>query len=69
MDPRKKNGIKQLISRNTGKVIFPERAPTRPIMTVELTAIVLKIVKVSHPCHEYQYMVKFLFNTKQHMKI
>jgi hypothetical protein len=45
MDPRKQNGIKQLISRNTGKVIFPERAPTRPIMTVELTAIVLKIVK------------------------
>jgi hypothetical protein len=45
MDPRKKNGTKQLISRNTGKVIFPARAPTRPVMTVTLTAIVLKIVK------------------------
>lgn len=44
MDPRNKNGIKQLISRNTGKVIFPKRAPTRPIMTVTLTAIVLKTV-------------------------
>jgi hypothetical protein len=47
MDPRRKNGTEQLISRETGKVIFPKRAPTRPTIMVKLTAIVLKIIKVT----------------------
>jgi hypothetical protein len=43
MDPRRKNGTEQLASRNTGKVTFPEKAPTRPIIIVMLNAIVLEI--------------------------
>jgi hypothetical protein len=44
MDPRRKNGIGQLTSRKTGKVTFPEKAPTRPIIIVMLNAIALEIV-------------------------
>jgi len=44
MDPRRKNGTEQLNSRNTGKVTFPEKAPTRPITIVMLSATVLEVV-------------------------
>lgn len=47
MDPRRKNDTEQLTPRKTGKVIFPERAPTRPTIMVKLTAIVLKIIKAT----------------------
>ena len=38
----RKNGSEQLTSRNIGNVRLPVRAPTRPIIIVKLTAVVLK---------------------------
>jgi hypothetical protein len=59
-----------LISRNTGKVTFPKKAPTRPVMTVILTAIVLKIVKKYHILvTNISIWLKSLFDTLQLIKL